>query len=272
MPARRDKVRQLITLTTDFGTRDGYVGAMKGVILGIAPGARLVDVTHDIDHGRIRQASFLLDNVLDFYPDGTIHLVVVDPTVGSKRLALIVVSGNCVLVGPDNGVFEPVYLRDKLWTCYQITESRYMLPEISRSFHGRDIFAPAAAHLAAGIAPQEFGPPVDNPVRQAGIRRKLIGDDRITGSVVHTDRFGNLITDITAAELDSMGFDRSNLRVTICGKKIDGLSSHYAQAGRGELLALLGGTGRLEVAANLESAAAKLGEISAYAVVTITRQ
>lgn len=261
---------KMITLTTDFGTRDGYVGAMKGVILDIAPDAHLVDITHDIPHGGIRQASFVLDNVLDFYPEGTIHLVVVDPTVGSSRRALIIDCGKCMLVGPDNGVFEPAFLAGRPWSCREISNMKFMLPETSHSFHGRDIFAPAAAHLALGVAPGEFGPRIDNPVRQAGARRKLIGSDRIVGSVIHTDRFGNLITDITAAELEALSVDRGDLSVAICGRKIDGVSSYYAQAEKGKLLALVGGTGRLEVAVNLGSAADILGDRAMDAEVTVS--
>ncbi len=260
-----------ITLTTDFGTRDGYVGAIKGVIRSIAPDARLLDISHDISHGRIRQASFLLDNIIEFFPAGTIHLVVVDPTVGSRRRALIVEYKDCLLVGPDNGVFETAYRHSGAWSCHELTESRFMLRAVSNSFHGRDIFAPAAAHLALGVSPGEFGPPLENPVRQSGPRKKLFGDGRIVGSVIHTDRFGNLITDITAAELDTLGCDYSRLRVSLCGKVIRGISSHYAQAGAGELLALVGGTGRLELAVNLDSAAAVLGTPSPDAEVIVER-
>ncbi len=260
-----------ITLTTDFGTRDGYVGAIKGVISSIAPDARLLDISHDIGHGRIRQASFLLDNILEFFPSGTIHLVVVDPTVGSERRALIVQYSDCLLVGPDNGVFETAYRQSRAWICHEITESRFMLPNLSSSFHGRDIFAPAAAHLALGVSPEQFGPPIENPVRQSGPRNKVFGDGRIVGSVIHSDRFGNLITDITEAELDTLDSGLGSLRVSLCGRTIEGVSSHYAQTGPGKLLALVGGTGRLEVAVNLDSAAAVLGTPSLDADVTVTR-
>lgn len=261
---------RVITLTTDFGTRDGYVGAIKGVILAVVPEVRLIDISHEIGHGRIRQASFLLDNILDFFPTGTIHLVVVDPTVGSERRALVIDGEKFLLVGPDNGVFEPVFRRELPCRCFEITNQKYMLRSVSGSFHGRDIFAPAAAHLAAGLAPAEFGPEVENPVRQSGGRGKLIGEDRIVGSVVHTDRFGNLITDITAADLELLGSDRSRLVVSLCGKEIEGISTHYSRVGQGKLLALVGGTGRLEVAANLESAAALLGSPAADAEVTVS--
>jgi S-adenosyl-L-methionine hydrolase (adenosine-forming) len=262
-------MRSTITLTTDFGTRDGYVGAIKGVIRSIAPDARLLDISHDIGHGRVRQASFLLDNILEFFPAGTIHLVVVDPTVGSARRALIVEYRDCLLVGPDNGVFETAYRDSDAWNCYEISESSFMLPNVSDSFHGRDIFAPVAAHLAVGVAPVEFGQPLEDPVRQSGPRKKIFGDGRIVGSVIHSDRFGNLITDITAEELDTLGSARSNLRISLCGKIIRGVSSHYAQAGPGKLIALVGGTGRLEVAVNLNSAADVLGTPSLDAEVTV---
>ncbi len=263
-------MRRTITLTTDFGTRDGYVGALKGVIRSIAPDARLLDISHDIGHGRIRQASFLLDNILEFFPAGTIHLVVVDPTVGSQRHALIVEYRDCLLVGPDNGVFETAFRDSGAWSCYGITEDRFMLPRVSNSFHGRDIFAPAAAHLAQGVSPAEFGPSLEEPVRQSGPRKKVFGDGRIVGSVIHSDRFGNLITNITVAELDTLASGRDSLRISLCGKIIQGISSHYAQAQPGKLLALVGGTGRLEVAVNLDSAAAVLGTPSLDAEITVS--
>ncbi|MFC1544798.1 S-adenosyl-l-methionine hydroxide adenosyltransferase family protein [Gemmatimonadota bacterium] len=263
---------RVITLTTDFGTCDGYVGAIKGVLLSIAPDVRLVDISHDIGPGRIRQASFLLENILDHFPERTIHLVVVDPTVGSQRRALIVDCEKFLLVGPDNGAFEPVFRRELPWKCHEITDRRFMLPSVSGSFHGRDIFAPAAAHLANGVAPDEFGSEVENPVRQSGGRGKLIGKNRIVGNVVHTDRFGNLITDITPADLEVLDADHSQLTVSICGKVMKGISTHYAQARRGKLLALTGGTGFLEVAANLESAAALLGSPAADAEVIVSKR
>jgi len=262
---------RVITLITDFGTTDGYVGAIKGVILGIAPQARLVDVSHAIDHGRLRQASFVLESILPFYPAGTIHLVVVDPGVGSSRRPIVVASGGALLVGPDNGAFEPVYGRGDDFRCWEIAEKKYQLAEVSRSFHGRDIFAPAAAYLALGIEPQMFGPPVEDPVRQTGARKKIISHDGIVGSVIHADHFGNLITDITAQEIGMLAASRRKLAVSLCGKTIQGVSEYYAQAKKGKLLALIGSTGRLEVAANLDSALETLGGSALDAEVTITK-
>ena len=221
-------MRRTITLTTDFGTRDGYAGALKGVIRSIAPDARMLDISHDISHGRIRQASFLLDNILEFFPAGTIHLVVVDPTVGSQRRALIVEYRDCLLVGPDNGVFETAFRDSGAWSCYEITDDRFILPRVSNSFHGRNIFAPAAAHLAQGVSPDEFGPSLEEPVRQAGPRKKVFGDGRIVGSVVHSrpvrkpDHRYHRQPISTRLDLDRAA---ASLRISICGKEIRGIGT-----------------------------------------------
>ena len=243
---------------------------MKGVILGIAPRARLVDVSHEISQGRIRQASFVLESVLSYFPAGTIHLLVVDPGVGSPRRPLVVAGEGLLLVGPDNGVFEPVFRRGGDFRCWELAQKKYRLAEVSYSFHGRDIFAPAAAHLALGADPSDFGPPVSDPVRQAGTHNKIISQGRIVGSVIHADHFGNLITDITSREIGMLGSDWRKLSVSLGGKTIKGISQYYAQAKKGKLLALIGSTGRLEVAANLDSALEIIGGTALDAEITIT--
>lgn len=262
----------VITLITDFGNLDGYVGAMKGAILSIAPQARIVDITHEIPHGRVSKASFVLESILPFYPEGTVHLVVVDPGVGSRRRPLAVGSGGMYFVGPDNGVLEPAYRADEDFICHELKEKRYRLETVSTTFHGRDLFAPAAAHLAAGVGISGLGPPVGQPVRATPGRRKIISGERIVGRVMHADRFGNLITDITARELEILGKQRDRLKVCVCGREIDGVSDYYSQGADDELLALVGSTGRLEIAINLASALDRLGPVSEDAEVTVSRR
>ncbi|MBN2289631.1 MAG: SAM-dependent chlorinase/fluorinase [Candidatus Glassbacteria bacterium] len=261
-----------ITLTTDFGTRDGYVGAMKGVIRSIAPEAVLEDITHRITPGRVAEAAFVLENFHACYPPGTVHLVVVDPGVGGPRRALAVRSGGRFYVGPDNGVFEAVFSADRQPACYELTNERYHRKPVSPTFHGRDIFAPAAAHLAAGLSPEELGPPAHDPLRLEGAACSARpGGLPLTGHVVHIDRFGNLVTDLRLRDLEAVSADKSRIRVSCCGVEIDGVSEFYAQANRGKFLALIGSSGRLEVALREGSAAAKLGEPAHDAVVTITK-
>jgi S-adenosylmethionine hydrolase len=259
----------VITLITDFGTKEGYVGAMKGVILSIAPEVQIVDITHDIPFGRVSKASLVLESIQRYYPDGTVHLVVVDPGVGSRRRAVAVESAGQFFVGPDNGVLEPAYRADKIFNCCELSDPEYHLKPVSFTFHGRDIFAPAAAYLARGVKLEKLGKQVQNPVRLASGRKKIISNERLVGRVIYADRFGNLITDIIAQELELLSRDKSRLGVSICGKRIEGIYDYYSQSAEGELIALVGSTGRLEVAITMDSAFDHLGPLSEDAEVTI---
>ncbi|MEA2064044.1 MAG: SAM-dependent chlorinase/fluorinase [Gemmatimonadota bacterium] len=264
----------LITLTTDFGTRDGYVGAMKGVIHTIAPGAAVEDITHGIPPGDVAGAALALETFHTFYPPGTVHMVVVDPEVGSSRKAMAVRSGGRFYVGPDNGVLEAAFDADEHCACRELTGEKYRLEPVSPTFHGRDIFAPAAAHLAAGLRLEELGPELGRPVRlEAGhaVAHSPAGGT-ITGRVVHIDRFGNLVTDIRQEDLGALGTEKSRARISCCGREILGIVDYYAQGGQGELVALIGSNGRLEVALRGGSAAGILGPESSGAVITISKQ
>jgi S-adenosylmethionine hydrolase len=262
---------RIITLTTDFGTQDGYVGVMKGVICSVAPEARIVDITHEIEPGNVAQASFVLESFHTFYPEGTVNLVVVDPGVGSERRALALESAGRFYIGPDNGVFEPVLGSAAGFRCYELNERKFHLKDISRTFHGRDIFAPAAARLSGGLPLERLGKPVRDPVRQAVRARAEFKGGCLYGRVVHVDRFGNLITSITARDLDLLGSEKSELNVHLCGVEIKGIAEYYSQVGRGCLLALVGSTGRLEIAASLSSAAVILGPEAANAELTVNK-
>jgi len=190
----------VITLLTDFGVKDPYVGIMKGVILGIDPGAVIVDITHEVEPQDVREAAFLVDDYWRYFPPGTVHLVVVDPTVGSARRPLIVSAKGHHFVGPDNGVFT---LAAQNTPDIHVIENRnFMLPEMSSTFHGRDIFSPAAARLSRGFEPYAFGRKITDPVLLDGIH-PVVNGRTLTGDVVRFDRFGNAITNIKADVLMS---------------------------------------------------------------------
>ena len=251
--------RPVVTLMTDFGTRDGYAGAVKGVILSLCPSAALVDITHDIGAGDIAEAAFVLETYHDLFPAGTVHLVVVDPGVGGPRRALAVSSGGRWYVGPDNGVFVAVYNSPVGFVCRELTSPAHRRNEISAVFHGRDIFAPAAAFLASGGDWSELGPPVMYPVRPERKKRADCSSGCIAGKIIHVDHFGNLVTDITVAELRGFFTDLAKIRVRIAGREVHGLSEYYSQSPAGELVALASSHGRLEIAASGASAEKILG-------------
>ena len=259
--------RPVITLTTDFGSIDPYVGVMKGVVLGINPEASLVDITHQIEPQNILQGAFLLGKGYHFFPPHAIHLVVVDPGVGSSRRPIILETPRGRFIGPDNGVLSYVLTdggaqplmgkADQVelpteWRAYHLTNPRYWLHPLSSTFHGRDLFAPVAGHLSLGVSPQELGEEVDS-LTCLPIDAATWEDDRLRGRVVHIDRFGNLITDLPSSLLD----EAPQLKVDVGGSRIRGLSANYAQ-GDG-LLALIGSYDTLEIALKNGSAAAKLG-------------
>ena len=189
---------RIITLTTDFGDTDHFSGIMKGVILGIEPKATLVDLTHKIEPQNILQGALMLASALPFFPPRTIHLVVVDPGVGTARRPIVVKTHDALLVGPDNGVLTAAF-SGKV-EAYELTNTKYFLPTRSSTFHGRDLFAPVAAHLAAGVKPEKMGRKINNPVVLKLPRPKMDGPV-LKGEVVYADRFGNLSTNITAQDI-----------------------------------------------------------------------
>lgn len=260
----------IVTVTTDFGTADGYVGTMKGVILSIAPAARLVDLSQDIAPQDVREAAYVLHAAYPFFPPRTVHLVVVDPGVGSARRAIALRTPKGTFVGPDNGVFSYIMAEQPVEAVVELAAPRYHLPEISHTFHGRDIFAPAAAHLAAGVPLDELGPPVPDPIMLP--RPQLALDaETVSGEVLHTDHFGNVITSIGRltwrSDASTLTLDpafraaregltlRDDVRVRAGGRAIDGIHRAYASVERGELLALVGSGGFLEIAVREGSAA-----------------
>ena len=239
----------IVTLTTDFGARDSYVAAMKGVILGIAREARLVDVSHEVAAHDVTEAALALEAAAPFFPAGTVHLAVVDPGVGTTRRGLAVVTDGARFVGPDNGLFTP-FLEGRDWRAFELTAPDYRLRAVSRTFHGRDVFAPAAAHLALGLAPERLGPAVDDPVRlHWSTVREAHG--AVAGTVLHVDRFGNLVTSIHSDAIASLG---SGVRVRVAGRSLPLVRTYGDLAGR-EPGALVGSSKRLEIAVSAGSAA-----------------
>ena len=256
----------IITLTTDFGTRDSYVSEMKGVILSLAADVQRVDITHDVEPQQVAEAALALEAAAAAFPTGTIHLAVVDPGVGTDRRALVVVAGGHFFVGPDNGLFTPTF-RDAEWRAFELTTSEYRRPVVSRTFHGRDIFAPAAAHLARGVAPERFGPAVDDPVRLPWPEARE-GEEGVGGTVIHIDRFGNLVTSIEAEHVGAMGAG-GDAAVRIAGRVLP-LVGTYADLPPGRAGALIGSRNRLEIVVRDGSAAARL-DVGRGAAVVLRR-
>ena len=246
----------IVTLTTDFGLRDAYVAEMKGVMLGIARGARqsldLVDVTHEVERHDITEGALALEAAAPFFPSGTVHLAVVDPGVGTARRGLAVAADGHVFVGPDNGLFTP-FLDGDGWRAFELAEADYRLPEVSRTFHGRDVFAPAAAHVATGVDPSRLGPRLVDPVRLAWPEVRAVAG-AVAGAVVHADRFGNLITSIHARTVEPLDAD---VFIRVGGREVP-LVGTYADTSVGRPGALVSATGRLEIAVREGNAATLL--------------
>jgi S-adenosylmethionine hydrolase len=231
----------IITLTTDFGTQDGYVGAMKGVILSMASSATVVDLTHDVPPYDVEAAAFAVAQAARFFPDGTVHVVVVDPGVGSQRAGVVIDDGRQRFVGPDNGVFALAVAEPR--AAHEITAPWFRRGTVSATFHGRDVFAPAAARLALGAPVEEAGPRVTLQARRPeGV-----------GRVVHIDRFGNLVTDIPAARLPE------KTRIRVGRLVLKRLAQTFADVGRGRPVAYVGSAGTLEIAVREGSAAKAYG-------------
>ena len=235
----------VITLITDFGDKDSYVGEVKGVIISGAPEARIVDITNNIPSGDILSASLVLERVLPYYPPGTIHLVIVDPTVGSERKSVVIHLGHHILVGPDNGFATLAIDMYGSYIAYQIENVKPPLGSVSKTFHGRDIFAPSCVHLARGGSISELGSKLDEVVL-IDIPKPRVSNELIEGEVIYVDSFGNMITNIR--EEDLKGVERNSCRVLIGDREIEGIKDYYTQAEGGEMIVLVGSSGRIEVA------------------------
>ncbi|GAB4447770.1 MAG: SAM-dependent chlorinase/fluorinase [Chloroflexi bacterium OHK40] len=240
----------IITFLTDFGASEAYVGVMKGVALGICPGATLVDITHAVPAQDVRAGALLLPEYVPFFPPASVHVAVVDPGVGSARrgLAVEVTIGGAsrFLVGPDNGLFWPLLARADAFSAVELAEPRFWLPRVSSTFHGRDVFTPVAAHLARGVALAELGPPATGLVQlQLPVTRRE--DGAIHGEIIVVDHFGNCISNIRAEELRELG-DPGQLHVWVAGRSLGPIRRTFADVAPGAPLALISSSGRVEVA------------------------
>jgi hypothetical protein len=279
--------RPLITFTTDFGTRDSYVGVMKGVVLSICPQASIVDLTHEITPQHVVETAFVLAGAIPYFPVGTIHVVVVDPGVGSTRRAVVLSTPRACFVGPDNGVFGLVWQDARTrWELAQVhaielRNTRYWLPKVSNTFHGRDIFAPVAAHLAQGVPLHELGPPLDMLVTLPIPEPERTSEISLSGQIIYLDHFGNAITNISRSHLEHIALDHtlwSRLVVKIgtsapyaCSPSPTdtvsvALHTTYADVDEGEPLALIGSSQWLELAVRNGSAALAMGITPGVAV------
>ncbi len=242
----------IITLTSDFGLTDSYVAQMKGAILSIAPDAVLIDVTHKIPAQDCAMGAAVLADAVAAFPAETIHLVVVDPGVGTARRAIAVEARGeqdaapLRFVAPDNGVLTRVLETRSVLRAVELKERRFWRPTVSQTFHGRDVFGPVAAHWSRGTDIAEFGPPLDSPLVALTLRRPVREGGSLHGEVLRTDGFGNLITNISSADLGAA--DRLRLTVEIGTQRIAGVSCAYQDRATGELVALIGSSGQLEIA------------------------
>jgi hypothetical protein len=247
----------IITLVTDFGIRDSYVGTMKGVIHRIHRDAVIVDLTHEIHPQDLMEAALVLENCCRFFPEGTVHVAVVDPGVGTRRRPIVVDTSDHLFVGPDNGVFSRILASQGTVEVREIRSERYLLPHISDTFHGRDIFSPVAAHLASGVSPADIGPVVVDPIRRDP-PQPIVWQDLITGEVIHIDSFGNILTNVSR-ELFEMAVRGKRFKIVINGKEISAISRTYEEVERGKALALFGSMDMLEIAIHSGRADRRIG-------------
>jgi len=247
----------VITLLTDFGLRDGYVAAMKGVIASLAPEVRVVDISHEVDPGGVRRGGMVWRAALPWFPRGTVHVGVVDPGVGSARRILALEARGSIVLAPDNGLVSYALERREVRRARSVESRELFLEPVSDTFHGRDVFAPVAARLARGLELEAVGPAAGEiewhglpPARR---RRRPAGVVEIRGEVVDTDRFGNATTNLAPPRGARL------LEIEIGSRRLDRLSRSYAEAGRGSPLAIVGSLGFVEIAVSGGSAAGELG-------------
>lgn len=268
MPAMASK-RPIVTLLTDFGEQDEYVGAMKGVILNIAPDCQLVDISHQVKPQDIRQAAGFLDNIYTYYPRHTVHIVVVDPGVGSDRKPIALETAHGVFVAPDNGVLTLVNNRENKLRAFLLDKPEYWLPSPSTTFHGRDIFSPVGAHLASGVPIEKLGSPLKS-ITLFTEAELTISPSVIKGEVVRIDRFGNALTNIAPVHWVDAGtleietepsvkqgklrFKAASARTSCGWHTVNGIQRTYSESPAGQPLVLVGSSGELEIAINMGNA------------------
>ncbi|MEK7406894.1 MAG: SAM-dependent chlorinase/fluorinase [Acidobacteriota bacterium] len=248
--------RTVVTLTTDYGLSDHFAGTVKGVILGINPAAEIVDISHQVSPYEIAEGGFVLAQAYRFFPRKTVHVVVVDPGVGSLRRPILAEAGGQYFVAPDNGILSLIYAREK-HKVRAITAEKYFLKPVSHTFHGRDIFAPVAAHLSKGVLPARFGKPVSDYARSEFYQPLRTGKRTWSGAILKIDRFGNLITNFHLAEFPTI--QTRPFEMAAGAERIRGFARTFAACSAGELWVIGGSSGYLEIVSNQASAARRLG-------------
>jgi S-adenosylmethionine hydrolase len=251
----------IITLTTDFGNADHYVASIKGAVLSVSTQVHIVDVSHEVPPHDIAYAAQLVREASKVFPPRTVHIVVVDPGVGTARRPIIAAAENQIFVGPDNGVFSLIYESDDFNGAVHITATHYMRPDPSPTFHGRDIFAPVAAQLARGLGMENFGEAIEDAVRVEMPKPRVTGEGLVKATALHVDRFGNVVTNLTRGSLQALmdKLGRSNLKGGVGAAAISGLRTTYAEGLPGAPFFLFNSTGRLEIAVNQARASDILG-------------
>ncbi len=239
----------IIAFVTDFGTTDYFVGAMKGVILSVNPAVLIVDITHEIAPQNVAAASFALRACYRNFPAGTIFVAVVDPGVGSARKAILVETEDYYFIAPDNGLLSFVFDEAKIFRVFELTNEKFFHHPVSRTFHGRDIFAPAAAHLSKDSKPEKFGAEIEDYVHNAENKPQINNENEIAAKIIHIDRFGNLIANLRNADAPE------NFTVKIAGQTIEKTREFYAEAENAEVFMIWGSAGFLEIVAFRDSAA-----------------
>jgi S-adenosylmethionine hydrolase len=248
--------RPIITLTTDFGLNDHFVGTVKGAILNIAPEAEIVDICHSVQAFDILDGALALAQAYSYFPTRTVHLVVVDPGVGSSRRPILASSDKYNFVAPDNGVLSLMYAREERLNVRHITSDHYFLQPLSNTFHGRDIFAPVAAYLAKGVDQEKFGNEITDFVRFNAPRPKAVDAKTLRGIVLKVDRFGNLVTNIAPQDAPALFQSPAPAFKIVVGKReVTALKTNYADGAPNELFVIFGSMGYLEIAANRAAAA-----------------
>jgi hypothetical protein len=251
--------RPIITLTTDFGTNDHFVGAVKGVILDIVPEAAIVDISHAIQAFDVLDGAIAISQTYSLFPTGTVHMVVVDPGVGTTRRPIIASSDGYHFVAPDNGVLSMVYAKEEHIHVRHVTSDHYFHQPVSNTFHARDVFAPVAAYLAKMVDSHKFGEEIDDYVKFAAPKPKPVAENKIRAVVLKVDRFGNLITNITPDDIPALFSGEAAFKITVGSKEITEIRSAYAEGAAGEVFGILGSMGYLEIVANRAPAAQLTG-------------
>ena len=247
--------RPILTLTTDFGLSDHFAGTMKGVILGICPAVQIVDISHGVTPFEIGEGAYLIAQAWRYFPKKTVHVVVVDPGVGTARRPILVEAGGHYFLGPDNGVLSMVYLHEKSKVRH-VSNEKYFRHPVSHTFHGRDIFAPVGAHLAAGVSPASIGKPMHDYLKPEFEKPHRAGKRTWIGRILKIDRFGNIVTNFHVSEFGDL--ETRNFTLALGPQEVTALARNYAECGPGELFLILGSSGYYEVSLSQGSAAKQI--------------